>query len=208
MNKKQKGLFCAGAFLLAVLFMVICFCFFPQYLYQVVYWVNTSEIMGESQFDALPSHVLTENFIPQQSYLDTINVHVTESVEGNLLVGRLYDYRGNTLEQYTVEAENGYVSFPVQRHVKTGETYTFSIMGHEDNSGAVTITFGTAVEGPEEHVASWENGSEEHGVLWTQYIYNACSRKLLAVWFIVFLAAAFWVLETVCKQSRNLDESV
>lgn len=206
MNKKQKGLICAGAFLLAVLFMAICFLFFPRYLYQAVYWVDTSEITGESHTGVPAGGILMEEFIPQKDYLENINIHVGEGAEGNLLIGRLSDHEGKVLEEHTMEAGNGYVSFPVQRHVKTDETYTFSIMGHEDNNGIVPVAFGTVVEGPAEHVASWENGSAGSGTLWTQYVYNACSRKLLAVWFIAFLAAAFWILETVCKRLRKSAE--
>lgn len=203
MNKKQKGLFCAGAFLLAFFFMVICFWFFPQYLYQTVNWVDTSEITGESQTDIPVGVTLAEEFIPQKNYLENINIHVEESAEGNLLIGRLSDHEGRVLEEHIMEASSGYVSFEVQRHVKTDETYTLSIMGHEGNNGTVPVTFGTAVEGPAEHVVSWEDGDVSSGVLWTQYIYNACSRKLLAVWFVAFLALAFLFLETICKLLRK-----
>lgn len=206
MNKKQKGLFCAGAFLLAIFFMVICFWFFPRYLYQAVYWVDTSEITGDGHVDVPVGGTLAEEFIPQKNYLENINIHVGDCAEGNLLIGRLSDHEGRILEEHTMEARGGYVSFEVQRHVKTDETYILSIMGYEGNNGTVSVAFGTTVEGPAEHVVSWENGSESSGVLWTQYVYNACSRKLLAVWFIVFLAAAFWVLETICKRLRNSVE--
>ena len=206
MNKKQKGLFCAGAFLLAFFFMVICFLFFPWYLYQAVYWVDTSEITGESQADVPAGGTLAEEFIPQKNYLENVNIHVEESAEGNLLIGRLSDHEGRVLEEHIMEATSGYVSFEVQRHVKTDETYTFSIMGHEGNIGTVSVTFGTAVEGPMEHVVSWENGDVSSGALWTQYIYNACSRKLVAVWFIAFLALAFLILETICKLLRKLTK--
>lgn len=204
MNKKQKLLFCAEAFLLAIFFMAICFWFFPRYLYQAVYWEDSSEITGESRTDLPAGVVLREMFIPQKEYLENINIHVEETAEGNLLIGSLSDHKGRVLEEHTMEARSGYVSFPVQRHVKTDEIYTFTIMGHRYNEGVVPVTFGVAVEGPAEHVESWEKGSVSDGVLWTQYVYNACSKKLLAVWFIAFLALASWILETIWKSCRNL----
>lgn len=196
MNKKQGILLCVGAFFLALLFTGICFYAFPQYICCTVYWANASEIEAEDWKDIGSGMTLEEDFVPQQKYLASINIHVGECEKDTLLIGKLCDAKGKVLTEHTLEAKKGYVTFEMQRWVSTEEKYTFLLTGHGDNKEAVPVSFGGAIKGPAEHVLSRVDNVADEGSLWTQYVYNTYSKKLLAFWFLAFFAVAFWILET------------
>lgn len=197
MNKRQKWQFYMEAFILALLFTCTCFYFFPQYICTTVYLVNASEVAGEDWKNIWEDSTFTEEFIPKQKYLTSIGFHVGENEEGNLLLGKLCDISGKVLAEHIVKAEKGFVTFEIQKWVDTDEKYTFSVTGHESNTGVVPITFGETVKGSEEHVLSWEDGIASRGNLWTQYVYSTYSKKLLLLWFAAFLVVSFWIMEIV-----------
>lgn len=196
MNKKQGMLLCVEVLFLTLLFTAICFYVFPQYICCTVYWANASEIGAEDWENIGSGMTLAEEFIPQQKYLASINIHVGEVGKENLLIGKLCNAKGKVLEEHILEAKKGYVNFEVQRWVRTDEEYIFLLTGHEDNKEAVPVSFGGAVEGPAEHVLSRVDGVANEGNLWTQYVYNTYSKKLLALWFMAFLVVSFWIMET------------
>lgn len=206
MNKKYVVCVCACAILMGLSGMAISFYFFPKYICETVYMVNTSELEKQNWVEISEETSLSEEFIPKQKYLECINIHVGENEEGNLLLGKLTDENGKVLEEHTIEAESGFVEFKVQQWVSTEKKYTLFIAGHKGNKGGVPVTFGETVKGPIENISSWEGDVESKGTLWTQFVYHTYSRKLLVAWFLILFAISFLVIETIYIEKRRIKQ--
>ena len=182
--------------------------FFPKFLCYVVYDVHESDL--QEQWDRIISNEeYIETFTPTNSYIKTIAISITtqkgdEEYEG-YVVGRLTDGRGKLIAQdkYLLSAgmSHEYCEFEIEKWVTPGEEYQFCLVFPEEEN--VSVTFCAADAGPAEHVNLQGKQQSETRNMYLRYIYGTYSKKLLAIWLLVFFIGAYLLTEQLIYKEKT-----
>lgn len=208
------------SFVIALLGAAVLYKLFPESLFKIVYIVHESggteeeriikNIQGNSQY--------IEYFHPEESYLKSIVLHMgclgdlSQDSNRNMTVNmKLLKNDGAVLTEKNLllEAIEGlrFQEISVESFVETGQEYRVLITFPD--SGNLFITTSMKEIGPGEHVRLMVNGEKSEETLYMQYIYGAYSRKLLMMWFLVFFATVFLIVERwffIRRKQINLQE--
>lgn len=185
------------------------YAFCPRFLCYVVYDVRESDsalienktVEGNAQY--------TEYFKPVNSYIKSIYIHVKSAKApedtAERICGTLIDRNGKIVKESFYEIENAirnlYCEFPIEKWVEDGQEYQFVITFPDCDD--IEITFGPCEIGPDEHVRLLYNGEEIDENIFLRYSYGTYSKKLLAMWFLVFFISSYLLGESCIKRFRD-----
>lgn len=188
-------LFGAAFTVAATLILYLCF---PQFLYQLVYDVHESDLYEREVREVPPGTVFTETFSPAQPFVKAIGLHVERKSTDDEITGKLYDESGRLIAEDSFRLRNVEYAFDFRERLDTDKTYRLEIIVSEHNENPVRLTFGPEGIGPGEHISFGSDGN----ILYMQYIYGTYSRKLLALWALVFAVAGLMLGESIKKCFR------
>ncbi len=203
---KNAILLCSGAAVFAILATIVLYQCFPQLLYTVVYDVRQSDLYEKDVIEVAPGTTYTEIFSPEQPFVQAIGIHVSRKATEDKVIGRLYDEGGRLLGEDSFLLSDVDYQFAFKKKLDTAKTYRLEIIFAEDNENSLMVTFGPEGIGPSEHISfqnddqSSDRSAEE--ILYMEYVYGTYSKKLLALWALVFFISGLVVGETVMSQAQ------
>lgn len=218
-NKWKSVLLLLGASCLAALVCTFCiYKIFPQYLCYAVYGVSESELYESESRRIAPGASYTEYFTPLNAYLKSIAFNLESGMgensgELNYIKGTLLDEEGKAVAKNRILAEASdtsvYCEFPIEKWVEPGRQYRF-VMEFPD-SGELYVTFGPDDIGPAEHGRLLQGTESADFGMYLRYVYGSYSKKLLALWFLIFFVSAYLLGECFLnygKQKRISGKSM
>lgn len=196
---REIGLLSLCALLIGVFCTFILYRFFPQYLCYTMQDIHASDPYERSDLGLSKGMRYTEYFTPTGDYLKSILINLRGNVEGDetLMSWTLLEEDSSVVAKSSVPVgdivDSVFYEFSIEKWVKNGQVYQFIIEIPADEG--VSVTFGPADIGPEEHVNSLLNEGNDESVMYMQYSYGSYSRKLLIFWFLIFTVSAYLIEE-------------
>jgi hypothetical protein len=194
--KKTVGIY-FFSIVFAVTATIILYEFFPQFLYKMTYDVHESNLYAKEVREVAPGEAFTETFSPQLSFLTAVGIHIVRERSDDKVVGRLYDEAGKLIAEESFMLKDVDYRFSFMRRLDTDKTYSFEIFFPENNENSMEVTFGPEGIGPSEHISFSENGEASENIIYMQYVYGTYSKKLLALWGLMFWVAGLIIAESM-----------
>ena len=187
-------LFTAVFTLLATAILYICF---PHLLYRLTYDVYESDLYESRSREVYAGESFTETFSPELPFVMAIGLNVERRNRTDEIIGRLYDDSGKLIAEDSFNLIDVDYNFSFMKRLDTDKTYKLEILISENNKNPINLTFGPEDIGPSEHISFEDSGEMSEEILYTQYIYGTYSKKLVALWMLVFAVTGLILAESV-----------
>ena len=196
---------------LAFLGAYVVYKFFPQYLCYVVYDVSEADLYEKEEKAVASGAQYTEYFVPQNAYLKSIIVSMgvktakSDMDDGQYVAASLVDEENNVLAESKlwVEASDklSFCEFEIERWVDSEGVY--GLVLEFSDSGGVFVTFVPSDAGPQEHQRLIYENEVLGENIYLQYVYGSFSKKLLAMWFLVFFVSVGLLGECFLRHGKK-----
>ena len=176
---------------------VILYTCFPHLLYRLTYDVYESDLYESRSREVYAGECFTQTFSPKYPFVMAIGLNVERKNRTDEIIGRLYDDSGKLIAEDSFNLMDENYNFSFMKRLDTDKTYKLEVLISENNKNPINLILGLEDTGSSEHI-SFEDSDEISGeILYTQYIYGTYSKKLMALWMLVFAVTGLILAESV-----------